>query len=870
MDNMDGVESFASSIEEIAMHHTQTKRISFPNLNGSSKNELMLAGFLNDQVQNFQSIPSSNFPISSGADIIEMRSISMPPRDNDNSLPFSNEAIIESSFSEKKNTACSLISSECELELPGSAVSQSTILLDRRSECKEYATWLRDSSFRIQLEKEVAIWDQSTQREQNLLGRMKSFLSLLKESTINDETLVNLFISVREEITQFFFWKMQSSSALDNNREAPEPLKVIEEERVSSEFSLTLVQQPPNIVFLGQKITPSPIVLISLQTIPIHWSISENFSLSVGVVVSREEHDWLPVAQSGMRRIIVESSVLFQSPSLTSSSFTTISLEDIRVEELSSSSSGSFFLWIVLEESIGARRRIISSIKSSSFQVIPATETLSNLNDKLSEDQYNRTESNESTISFPLPFHSIAPVLISSIIDTTATLPAPSTHRSSSIFSSCNDKKDNDSGCCSGIISQLEDSTDKHSSNNNHNNINGNDHTCTNECNRKPECIDLQSNILLTNNECSKEKCPLSISHIIDTPAKTTGFSNGAVLQDITMFLSLSQKEAAQHLGISESMLCKRFKEVTRRKWPYRYLQKLDKLIENYRHLERNGITLRKNEKEKLASLLLERAECLKPVQIRISSYDRICSRNLLNNNPENNPENDPEDHTCLLRTKRRPQQQQQQKQHHFHHRQSQQCREYSSSSSVTTSNSMDSISNESTNSNDNGIATDGNQEATGSFLVACLGSPDTIPLSGSSSSLSSLSPSIPGSEEEQSVIEEDQEAPFHNRKRSTLSKDRHKRKAIKEDENNHRNPIQITGSTGDRWSLRSKRKAKVNERKRNSSSSRLLESNLPNTISNSGQEKSKLSLISKEEKESFDDSFAVETLGMLKRNGYL
>lgn len=34
----------------------------------------------------------------------------------------------------------------------------------------------------------------------------------------------------------------------------------------------------------------------------------------------------------------------------------------------------------------------------------------------------------------------------------------------------------------------------------------------------------------------------------------------------------LPQKEAAVRLGISESMLCKRFKECTQRKWPYRYV----------------------------------------------------------------------------------------------------------------------------------------------------------------------------------------------------------------------------------------------------------------------------------------------------------
>jgi hypothetical protein len=44
---------------------------------------------------------------------------------------------------------------------------------------------------------------------------------------------------------------------------------------------------------------------------------------------------------------------------------------------------------------------------------------------------------------------------------------------------------------------------------------------------------------------------------------------------DITDLLTLPQKEAAAKLGISESMLCKRFKECTRRKWPYRYVRTL-------------------------------------------------------------------------------------------------------------------------------------------------------------------------------------------------------------------------------------------------------------------------------------------------------
>ncbi len=49
--------------------------------------------------------------------------------------------------------------------------------------------------------------------------------------------------------------------------------------------------------------------------------------------------------------------------------------------------------------------------------------------------------------------------------------------------------------------------------------------------------------------------------------------------------LKLPQKTAAAVLGISESMLCKRFKEFTRRKWPYRQMQKLNATITQVRSM---------------------------------------------------------------------------------------------------------------------------------------------------------------------------------------------------------------------------------------------------------------------------------------------
>lgn len=90
---------------------------------------------------------------------------------------------------------------------------------------------------------------------------------------------------------------------------------------------------------------------------------------------------------------------------------------------------------------------------------------------------------------------------------------------------------------------------------------------------------------------------------------------------DITDLLTLPQKEAAQRLGISESMLCKRFKECTKRKWPFRYLRKIEKILNT-----KPEDIITKEDKEKIKKLQKEREECLKPVKIRITSLDRLLS----------------------------------------------------------------------------------------------------------------------------------------------------------------------------------------------------------------------------------------------------
>eukprot|EP01127_Copromyxa_protea_P009616 TRINITY_DN2280_c0_g1_i1.p1 TRINITY_DN2280_c0_g1~~TRINITY_DN2280_c0_g1_i1.p1 ORF type:complete len:471 (+),score=76.96 TRINITY_DN2280_c0_g1_i1:168-1415(+) len=87
---------------------------------------------------------------------------------------------------------------------------------------------------------------------------------------------------------------------------------------------------------------------------------------------------------------------------------------------------------------------------------------------------------------------------------------------------------------------------------------------------------------------------------------------------DITSLLVLPQKEAATRLGISESMLCKRFKECTRRKWPYRYLRKIEKMM-NVLMLNKKADNLSSEDAEKIEKLKAEREECLTPVKIRIT-----------------------------------------------------------------------------------------------------------------------------------------------------------------------------------------------------------------------------------------------------------
>jgi hypothetical protein len=125
----------------------------------------------------------------------------------------------------------------------------------------------------------------------------------------------------------------------------------------------------------------------------------------------------------------------------------------------------------------------------------------------------------------------------------------------------------------------------------------------------------------------NKRKRSCFNGHITKQRKRTRGESDSNYV-DITSLLVLPQKEAATRLGISESMLCKRFKECTRRKWPYRYLRKIDKMI-RVLTLNKKSDSLPKEDQEKIQRLKREREECLHPVKIRITGHDKSSTARL-------------------------------------------------------------------------------------------------------------------------------------------------------------------------------------------------------------------------------------------------
>ena len=80
------------------------------------------------------------------------------------------------------------------------------------------------------------------------------------------------------------------------------------------------------------------------------------------------------------------------------------------------------------------------------------------------------------------------------------------------------------------------------------------------------------------------------------------------LLTDITPLLSLPQKIAALKLGITESMLSKKYKQATNKKWPFRFLSKMDREID-YATTEEEKEYLRKKKQELLSpvSIYLKR-----------------------------------------------------------------------------------------------------------------------------------------------------------------------------------------------------------------------------------------------------------------------
>ena len=95
----------------------------------------------------------------------------------------------------------------------------------------------------------------------------------------------------------------------------------------------------------------------------------------------------------------------------------------------------------------------------------------------------------------------------------------------------------------------------------------------------------------------------------LDKKKKERLIKKSSLLTDITPLLILPQKVAAERLGLSESMLCKRFKERTNKKWPYRLLRKIEREI---------AICKSKTE---ISKLMQQRDECLAPVSIRVRRY---------------------------------------------------------------------------------------------------------------------------------------------------------------------------------------------------------------------------------------------------------
>lgn len=107
------------------------------------------------------------------------------------------------------------------------------------------------------------------------------------------------------------------------------------------------------------------------------------------------------------------------------------------------------------------------------------------------------------------------------------------------------------------------------------------------------------------------------------------------IIVNISDLLTLPQKEAANHLGISDSMLCKRFKASTKRKWPYRYLKKLEKSIKCLESMKNLG-RLTPQDLKRLDELISERNKLLNPVSIKLGTINESILKRLSERNNDN------------------------------------------------------------------------------------------------------------------------------------------------------------------------------------------------------------------------------------------
>eukprot|EP01117_Protostelium_nocturnum_P009515 TRINITY_DN3399_c0_g1_i2.p1 TRINITY_DN3399_c0_g1~~TRINITY_DN3399_c0_g1_i2.p1 ORF type:complete len:617 (-),score=203.94 TRINITY_DN3399_c0_g1_i2:59-1909(-) len=442
---------------------------------------------------------------------------------------------------------------------------------------------------RHQLFNQIWIWEQLIQREQSLLERFKSLSNLSSEKEGNALELESKLQQTQQEVRSFFEHKMkvlmpliseplESCSTPQPQSSYPPPLIPSNHQQQSSKLpavvqkassvqqsvpyidiksqsgmtpSLVISQHPSDVIIANRYIVPAPSVVVSIpkgysgsvsfngiQPVTLVLSASLLYHLS-GKEVSKTMDGKQDILQ-GVKRISVDLNTM-TAHSNSSHLTSVITFSKLKILEVSSKHKHQpFSIVFSIEEYIQGSKRIISTTRSSLFQVL----------------------------SRPTSTHYGSP-------SPNATL------TSSQNFQSGASKKP----------SLSPDS--------NNNNVKKDERSLINE-----------------NDGNSSQDLKIQLED-----------NSNMILQDITELLTLPQKEAASKLGISESMLCKRFKESTRRKWPYRYLRKLEKVIKMLHLQEKEGGTS-KEDREKLDRLEKEKEECLRPVKIRITANDRIASLN--------------------------------------------------------------------------------------------------------------------------------------------------------------------------------------------------------------------------------------------------